>query len=283
MSAMAHSLGYNDAVLFMSLLYSSLDLVSEWDAFGACSRPVHHWLLVSYSCVLSFRLLHVLGAWTAGEQPAGEAGDGLLLDFRHKTAIPRLLSYFTWLVAVPFFFLLTVLGTSWLWSVRSESPQCMPTTTHFWFAAFWMVLSYIWVLIYVVVGAAAAVLERRRRRAESSLREMEDADVISRWGHVSQLSGYHALAVSQGMEPSEIRALPGEGVLTADLEAEAGCELECSICLTACEAGERVRRLPGCNHMFHKACIDLWLLRSAACPLCKRSVQTVEDAAAERA
>jgi len=279
MAAMTQSVNYNDAILFLSLLYSSLDLVSEWDEFGACSRPIHHWLLVSYYCVVSFRLLHILGAWTAEAEPYGVARDDFLLDFRHKSAVTRWLSRFTWFVAVPLFFLLTLLGTSWLWSVRTESPQCMPTTAHFWFAASWVALSYTWVLIYVLVGVAAAILECRRRRAENSLREMEDADVISRWGHVSQLSGYQELAGSQvqGMEPSEIRAMPGEAVLAADLKDEAGGELECPICITACEAGERVRRLPGCGHTFHKSCIDLWLLRSAACPLCKRSARADSD------
>jgi hypothetical protein len=33
------------------------------------------------------------------------------------------------------------------------------------------------------------------------------------------------------------------------------------------------RELPGCGHVFHESCIDLWLLRRGDCPLCKHRVQ----------
>jgi hypothetical protein len=46
----------------------------------------------------------------------------------------------------------------------------------------------------------------------------------------------------------------------------------CSICLEVFEAGEKVRTLP-CGHVFHRDCVDEWLLReSRLCPMCKRSV-----------
>jgi len=275
---MVHSLGYNDAVLFLSLLYSAMDIQSEWDTFSTCSRPLHHWLLVSYACVLGFRLTHLIGTWSAEATSAGEDGSSFILELRHKSAAPRLLSRFVWLAAVPFFSFWTLLGTRYLWSVHTESPQCVPTATHFWFAAFWLALCYIWIAIHAVIGTVAAVLEWRVRRAEGDLREIEDADVLSRWGPVSQLDGYQQLpggGRSQGLAPAEIRALPEAALAADDGDEEAGAcgEHECSICITPLEAGDRVRRLPGCNHTFHKACIDLWLLRSAECPLCKRSVR----------
>merc|ERR1711920_358212 len=205
------------------------------------------------------------------------AGSSFILELRHKSAAPRLLSRLVWLAAVPFFSFWTLLGTRWLWSVRTESPQCMPTGAHFCFAAFWLTMCYIWTCVYVIIGTVAAVLEWRVRCAEGNLREIEDADVISRWGQVSQLTSYQELPGSQrqGLAPSEIRALPEEVVPAMDEETACGEELECSVCITSLEVGDKIRRLPGCNHTFHKSCIDLWLLRSADCPLCKRSVRGV--------
>lgn len=48
---------------------------------------------------------------------------------------------------------------------------------------------------------------------------------------------------------------------------ETASELGCSICTEDFEKGEDVRVLP-CNHKFHPACIDPWLLNvSGTCPL----------------
>jgi len=51
-------------------------------------------------------------------------------------------------------------------------------------------------------------------------------------------------------------------------EADSGDQM-CSICTDEFEFGEDIRLLP-CNHMFHPACVDPWLLDiSGTCPLCR--------------
>ena len=45
-------------------------------------------------------------------------------------------------------------------------------------------------------------------------------------------------------------------------------QIECVICLEDFVDGEELRVLP-CNHAFHVACIDEWLLERPLCPLCK--------------
>lgn len=275
---MIQPLGSNDAILLASLLYSCVDLSWEWDQFTTCRRPIHRWLLVSYGCVIAFRLTHLLGSQqnaAAFPSSAVSAAADFLLDLRQKGTLPRLLAAFTWLVALPFFVFWTLLGTVWLYNVITETPTCVPSATHLWFSAFWLVLCYVWIFVHAALGIVAALLERRVRRAEVDLRALEDADVISRWGQVSNLSGYTALSGQKGgagLSPTEIRALPGVTTFE-DGEMDFGDERECPICITGFKQGDSLRTLHACDHTFHRSCIDLWLLRRADCPLCKRSAR----------
>lgn len=266
---MVPQMGYNDAVLLSSLLYACIDLQLEWDSFSGCARPIHKWLLVSYASVIVLRLTHWLGSCAMDVLAAGSGGNDLLLNLRHKGALPRTVTNLMWTVGVPFFSLWTLLGTCWLRQVLIDTPQCVPTNIHLWFSVFWILLCYAWIIIHVGLGITAFVLERRIRCAESSLREIEDDDVRERWGQVSHISDFRELTSAiaavgiGGLKPCEIKCLPCE---------VASSEQECSICLTDIVPGELVRRLPGCNHTFHRSCIDVWLLRQADCPLCKQKV-----------
>lgn len=46
----------------------------------------------------------------------------------------------------------------------------------------------------------------------------------------------------------------------------------CSVCLEDVQAGEMVRQLPACRHLFHVGCIDMWLHSHSTCPLCRCNV-----------
>lgn len=47
----------------------------------------------------------------------------------------------------------------------------------------------------------------------------------------------------------------------------------CSICLSEYEAGDILRQLPPCEHVFHLPCIDSWLRRNKTCPVCRNSLE----------
>jgi len=262
-------LSCNDGVLVISLLYLGIDMQYEWEEFSKCRWPIHRWLLVSYVFVILFRLMHILGMLNT----ATDAGD-FLLNFRHKGVVARALVSLTWLIVLPLFTAWTVLGTCWLVDSKRASRRCLPMGVPLGFILTWQVLSYAWICIHAGLGATAWILERRLRKVEISLREIEDADVLSRWGQVSRLPGYTSLNGTSfgtgGLTPLEINDLP---IMRAAIP-ELGEDTECPICLYELKPGDNVRQLSMCGHTFHRSCIDLWLLRRADCPLCKRSVRS---------
>jgi len=47
----------------------------------------------------------------------------------------------------------------------------------------------------------------------------------------------------------------------------------CSICQDEMMANDEVRKIRGCNHRFHRACIDAWFLRNTRCPICRLDIR----------
>lgn len=270
------TIGFNDAVLLISLGYSCLDLLLEWESFQGCAQPINHWLLVSYVSVIAFRVVHVIGSRIVAQDSSidlgSNSGSDFLLNLRHKGTTPRILASFTWLFALPFFALWTFVGTKWFWDVMQKSPECMPSEAQMWFSGFWLALCYVWIVIHCALGAVAFILERRVRKAEGQIAAVSDSDTFSRWGELGRLTGFHDLEGSAGLTPEEINGLPLFTASASDVEQTAeGCE--CPICISGFAEGEKLRCLPACAHTFHRTCIDLWLLRSTDCPLCKRTVR----------
>jgi hypothetical protein len=260
--AIFNQIGSNDCILLLSLAYSSLDIMFEWDNFRGCVQPIHWWLLLSYVFVIVFRISHFVGNSQATE------GEDFLLNLRQQRTLPRVLVKLTWLMLLPIFAVWTVMGSMWFREVMTYTPECLPVGAHPWFIGFWQILSYLWIIVHIVFGAIAWVLEKRVRTAESNIRQIEDADSISRWGRMSTFSSYASLpsAKQKGLSPGDIEQLSLETWRKGEDEAE------CAICLCDFCEGDAIRRLPGCGHTFHKSCIDLWVLRRADCPLCKCQV-----------
>lgn len=122
----------------------------------------------------------------------------------------------------------------------------------------WEALSYAWIGAHLALGSAIWVL--RFKSATARLRQLEDPEMIERWGSISTSD----CGVLDGLTPSEICTLPSK------LAAEPG---ECPICLCPIKVGEGIRTVCGASHTFHRPCIDLWLVRRADCPLCKSPVR----------
>lgn len=52
-------------------------------------------------------------------------------------------------------------------------------------------------------------------------------------------------------------------------------QCSCNVCMEDYVAGERVRAMP-CLHIFHRKCIDQWLMKNKLCPMCKTPCDAAE-------
>ncbi|CDI74161.1 zinc finger (C3HC4 RING finger) protein, putative [Eimeria praecox] len=268
----------NDAILLFAFLYSSSDVFVEWDAFAACAKPVHYWLLGSYGALIAFRLSHYLGQYLS------EDGEDFML-YRQRGP-PFWVNVLILGILFPCFFGWTVVGTFWFLEVQEETPFCLPRESHPWFFTFWLALCYVWILIYIVFigegrheesavfvqalqgvkrmlemnreppgvnllpplfSVIAAVFEYRARRMEADLRLLQNEDMIRRWGRVRVFSEYGIYIFRRGLTTEQIRRLPCQKLNYDPVEM-----MPCSICLEEFAQDEYVRVLQACGHIFHK-------------------------------
>lgn len=126
------------------------------------------------------------------------------------------------------------------------------------------VMALALLLFFLFAGIAALVLVHlfvagralRRRRASG----------------LGAFHGGDSSAARAGLSKEELRRLPtaryaSRGRLAASLRWP-----DCAVCLEGLREGDRCRVLPVCGHGFHKACVDKWLVRTPACPLCRAAV-----------
>uniref|UniRef100_A0A0D9UY87 RING-type E3 ubiquitin transferase n=1 Tax=Leersia perrieri TaxID=77586 RepID=A0A0D9UY87_9ORYZ len=76
-----------------------------------------------------------------------------------------------------------------------------------------------------------------------------------------------------GLREDDIAALPKFEYRGTGDECD---RWECAICLCAMDDGEVARQLPRCMHLFHRGCVDMWLVAHTTCPVCRAEVVVVK-------
>ena len=67
-----------------------------------------------------------------------------------------------------------------------------------------------------------------------------------------------------------IAKIPQRTVKLGDKELESEFD-QCAVCIEGYKASDVIRILP-CKHIFHKSCVDPWLLEQRSCPMCKLDI-----------
>ncbi|KQK03285.1 RING-H2 finger protein ATL2 [Brachypodium distachyon] len=125
----------------------------------------------------------------------------------------------------------------------------------------------IGILTFLIYLAIWYTCSRSRRHRQRGVADIEAAAAAAAAAAACDASGMSAAAVA---------ALP-----TFAYEAEQPAA-DCAVCLGQLEAGEKVRRLPKCAHLFHADCVDAWLRAHSTCPMCRAAVEGPAAAASSK-
>ncbi|GAA0150883.1 hypothetical protein LIER_43122 [Lithospermum erythrorhizon] len=92
-----------------------------------------------------------------------------------------------------------------------------------------------------------------------------------------------ASLASSSMSRDDIEKLPSfrykDDIIITNIKEERmmrniGNPKECAVCLENLKEGDKCRLLPFCKHSFHADCVDVWLLKSTRCPICRTSAES---------
>uniref|UniRef100_A0A0D6QWR1 RING-type domain-containing protein n=1 Tax=Araucaria cunninghamii TaxID=56994 RepID=A0A0D6QWR1_ARACU len=77
---------------------------------------------------------------------------------------------------------------------------------------------------------------------------------------------------TKGLSGACLEKLPSHYITKENKNDSSGDNISCTICLQDLQQEEIARSLPLCHHIFHKSCVDKWLIRHGSCPVCRQDI-----------
>ncbi|KAE8671054.1 putative clathrin assembly protein [Hibiscus syriacus] len=77
--------------------------------------------------------------------------------------------------------------------------------------------------------------------------------------------------LSYGFSVKQLRKLPQLRFSQETTDGHSESDT-CAICLDEFNQGQWCRNLVGCGHLFHRRCLDSWLIQVTSCPICRTRV-----------
>ncbi|GMY35475.1 RING-H2 finger protein ATL56-like [Fagus crenata] len=97
---------------------------------------------------------------------------------------------------------------------------------------------------------------------------------LSHHRHRHNRSALASSPSSSGLPSRDLNALPRFRLKHARRSNDAVLD-DCVVCLDAFRDAQWCRKLSACGHVFHMRCIDSWLIKVAACPICRAPVRSI--------
>ena len=86
---------------------------------------------------------------------------------------------------------------------------------------------------------------------------------------IKTLNEFGIYFIMRGLSPQEFQHSTGslKTVPYRSVYGDLGFT-RCNLCLIDFSVGEKVKQFPGCDHLFHVRCLELWSILEPRCPNC---------------
>ncbi len=159
--------------------------------------------------------------------------------------------------------LIILVVTLVLWGISSqnqleltENPACYDFNANFFLLASYIGFNFA-LAVFTIISSGFAVL--------FSITMMHDF-----WSIVRNRRRAHQ-TTGESLNDLETKFL--EDNFKINYDSEIIDTNTCSICLVNFEKNEGIVMLPECKHVYHKSCLDQWLLINSVCPYCRFNVR----------
>jgi hypothetical protein len=162
-----------------------------------------------------------------------------------------------------------------------DTPEWFSNFQEYSFILFWMIVTFLWIIYAIMLFATYWVTSNRTKTLQrnvitllrkidfndNELLENSRANIQSenakRNDMIQILNEYGIYFMNYGLTENEITRFK-----TRSYKGTENGNTRCVIWINDFHPGERVRVYPGCEHIYHLKCSQLWLEIEGTCPIC---------------
>lgn len=150
-----------DFFLSLGFIIQYFFLISGWDSYDTCARPLNIWFALDWTTIIVTRIFTVL--------KATQYSQGF------KKNVTRVL----YAVCLPALLGIGTLGIIWQATVNDETPDCVPKSMVPWSIYLWLVITWI-VALHILFEAASDIykwyqLRKMMKKLDENKEESEES------------------------------------------------------------------------------------------------------------